>query len=446
MINVNGIKFEKTVTRPYPPLFHSLSFKGMSDKKNWNNFLWFPYGLDGFLDINSDIYYSHTHLHDLPLKIVAGLFKDKKKFLQLKRDTLRREAELLKARNGDWQSFFKAQIGYMTTLALYHICDDVIEQGIKKELLKKISLAATEKLMAEINIPIKDNFDKKKNLEILRNGVDSFLKKYSWFYFRYYRYGLYPRKDAEKLLGSLKKEHYFDHYQQEKEKLKRSLALAKRLLGEKAYYLDIMQFFIYYRTQRTDMLNKTVYEFHDKLVKLSDDLGLSYQELVHCTFEEIVSKNFPSRQVLQDRSVGYIFIGARGKYQILSGRQSGEFLKTLPEQETEGDKLSGRSIFFGQASGRVKIIKNNNDLKNIVVGDVLVTNMTTPNMTPTMKKAAAFVTDEGGITCHAAILAREMKKPCIVGTKIATKVLRDGDLVEVDANQGIVKVLKRNKK
>ena len=61
---------------------------------------------------------------------------------------------------------------------------------------------------------------------------------------------------------------------------------------------------------------------------------------------------------------------------------------------------------------------------------------------PAMEKAAAFVTDEGGITCHAAIVAREMKKPCIIGTKIATKVLKDGDLVEVDAEKGIVRILK----
>jgi len=59
-----------------------------------------------------------------------------------------------------------------------------------------------------------------------------------------------------------------------------------------------------------------------------------------------------------------------------------------------------------------------------------------------MKKAAAFVTDEGGITCHAAIVARELKKPCIIGTKIATQALKDGDEVEVDADKGAVKLLK----
>ena len=55
-----------------------------------------------------------------------------------------------------------------------------------------------------------------------------------------------------------------------------------------------------------------------------------------------------------------------------------------------------------------------------------------------MKKAAAFVTDEGGLLCHAAIIAREMKKPCVIGTGEATRVLRDGDRVRVDADSGMV--------
>jgi pyruvate,water dikinase len=67
--------------------------------------------------------------------------------------------------------------------------------------------------------------------------------------------------------------------------------------------------------------------------------------------------------------------------------------------------------------------------------------MTQPEFLPAMKKAVAIITDEGGLTCHAAIVARELKRPCIIGTKNATKILRDGDYVEVDANNGIIKIL-----
>ena len=72
-------------------------------------------------------------------------------------------------------------------------------------------------------------------------------------------------------------------------------------------------------------------------------------------------------------------------------------------------------------------------------GDILIANSTTPNYIPIMAKASAFLTDEGGITSHAAIVSRELGIPCIIGTKVATKVFKDGDLVEVDANEGVVR-------
>ena len=78
-------------------------------------------------------------------------------------------------------------------------------------------------------------------------------------------------------------------------------------------------------------------------------------------------------------------------------------------------------------------------------GDIMVTTMTQPTMVSLARKSLAIVTNEGGITSHAAILAREYNIPCIIGTKIATKVLHDGDLVEVDADNGVVRILERAK-
>ena len=96
----------------------------------------------------------------------------------------------------------------------------------------------------------------------------------------------------------------------------------------------------------------------------------------------------------------------------------------------------------GFARGHAKILKSAANLDKVKRGDILVAPMTIPDMVPAMEKAAAFVTDEGGILCHAAIVSREMKKPCIIGTKIATKALKDGDLVEVDADNGVVRIIK----
>jgi len=93
----------------------------------------------------------------------------------------------------------------------------------------------------------------------------------------------------------------------------------------------------------------------------------------------------------------------------------------------------------GIAKGVIKIVRYESEMAGFKKGQILVSPMTQPSFLPVMKKAAAFVTEEGGTLSHAAIVAREMKKPCVIGTKIATRVLKNGDKVEVDAIKGIVR-------
>ncbi len=104
-------------------------------------------------------------------------------------------------------------------------------------------------------------------------------------------------------------------------------------------------------------------------------------------------------------------------------------------------EFKGQSAFRGKVEGIVRMLRRRDQISDVKAGDIIVSPMTTPDFMPAMEVAAAFVTDEGGITCHAAIVARELKKPCIIGTKFATTLLKDGDRVEVDANQGIVRIL-----
>ena len=92
----------------------------------------------------------------------------------------------------------------------------------------------------------------------------------------------------------------------------------------------------------------------------------------------------------------------------------------------------------GSGSGTVRIIGSLADAARLQAGDVLVTHMTSPDWVPLMRKAAAIVTDAGGMTCHAAIVSRELGVPCVVGTADATRKLRDGELVTVDATHGSV--------
>ncbi len=112
----------------------------------------------------------------------------------------------------------------------------------------------------------------------------------------------------------------------------------------------------------------------------------------------------------------------------------------VSEKDKEGkeDILHGLGASPGVASGKVIKIKSVDELDKVAVGDILVTKMTDPNMVPAMKKAAGIITDEGGMTCHAAIVSRELGTPCIVGTQNATKILNEGDIITMDATNGVV--------
>lgn len=151
------------------------------------------------------------------------------------------------------------------------------------------------------------------------------------------------------------------------------------------------------------------------------------------------------RQFDEDFCLG---INADGTFDYYFGEEAAQIWDTVQTVLSAGDDstqdtLKGVVASRGSAKGRARIIKDFNDPRaaSFAEGDILVTSMTRPEFLPLMKLAAAFVTNEGGITSHAAIVAREMKKPCIIGTKVATQVLKDGDLVEVDAEKGVVRVI-----
>lgn len=113
---------------------------------------------------------------------------------------------------------------------------------------------------------------------------------------------------------------------------------------------------------------------------------------------------------------------------------------SLKKKKIRGIKqIKGIVASKGVARGKVKIVITIEDLKKVKKGDILVADETDPDFLPAMRKAKAIITDMGGLLCHAAIVSRELGIPCITGTKIATKILRDGDLVEVDARKGIVR-------
>ncbi|MEI6597068.1 MAG: PEP-utilizing enzyme [bacterium] len=138
--------------------------------------------------------------------------------------------------------------------------------------------------------------------------------------------------------------------------------------------------------------------------------------------------------------------GIDGKFKILEGQFGYDFIKKGKYKEifeARRNSVKGFGASLGRIRGKCVVADNLFMAKaKMKKGSILIVPYTGPEYLPILKLAKAVVTDTGGITSHAAIVSRELKKPCVIGTKIATKVFKDGDLVEVDANRGIVKIIK----
>ncbi len=162
--------------------------------------------------------------------------------------------------------------------------------------------------------------------------------------------------------------------------------------------------------------------------------------------ELLKGKKQIENKILKDRQRYYVLYLQNGKIRLYTGRKAQDLKKKQLPQEAEvfkTEEIKGTVASPGYVKGKTRIVNTKNQMEQMKKGEILVSIMTTPRLIPAVKKAIAIVTDEGGITCHAAIISRELKIPCIIGTKIATKVLKDGDLVEVDADKGVVRILKK---
>lgn len=190
--------------------------------------------------------------------------------------------------------------------------------------------------------------------------------------------------------------------------------------------------------------NNKMFEDLDLFIKyFCKKTGISKEDAMFLKSDEI-------RDVLEGRKVdlketnkrkdGCVFFTEAEKYICATGKKYLELKEIIEPKTTE---IKGYPASKGKATGKVKIHLSWVKSVDFDKGDIIVTGMTNPQMFPYLKKAAAIVTDEGGITSHAAIISRELGIPCIVGTKIATQVLKDGDLIEVDADKGTVKKLKK---
>jgi phosphoenolpyruvate synthase/pyruvate phosphate dikinase len=230
---------------------------------------------------------------------------------------------------------------------------------------------------------------------------------------------------------------------EEKAKIIKSVSLAAKYKK----LVKLLDFFCAFQDERKAVALKAHHYLSIFLNEVSRRTGISRSLLYWCTPYEIplVLKGKFDVSELKKRQEHMTLIVDVDGMEILTGNTS---LKK--EKELLGAKsMHGISEFEGMRAqggkivGKVVKVLDPREQKRFKEGSILVTTMTSPDFVPIIKKAAAIVTDEGGLTSHASIVAREFGVPCVIGTKISTEVLEDDDTVEVNANHGLVKIIEK---
>lgn len=334
----------------------------------------------------------------------------------------------------------------------------LVGNALRKKLIDLLPQTSDTQKQEWLNVlihPSKENYyvmEEKSFYHLVNNyGNDQFsklldahLQKFSWIGARgwWLKYVWKKEDIIERIKQAIGTKHNDIHrILQEREQESKKLANTLNLEGNEL--LELAREFAYLRTWRTDVIYRAGYRARNLFSRIAEVSGFSKEDMVYLIKDEIIAMlthhNIVSQDEIKKRKEFFTVLIWDYKPTIYSGKEMAKEFESLFDLNISSYEVQGQSAFSGKVQGRVKLVLTAEDVKDVKKGDILVAVMTFPHFIAAMEKAAAFVTDEGGILCHAAIISREMKKPCVISTKEGTKIFNDGDLVEVDADKGIVK-------
>jgi phosphohistidine swiveling domain-containing protein len=187
---------------------------------------------------------------------------------------------------------------------------------------------------------------------------------------------------------------------------------------------------------RKDIISQANLKLKEYLIPISTKVGIPIDDIINLSYDEIVNDSLSRDDLvslIESREKGFVNISLNKFYTFYD-------IDSFQENSyafDEDSQIKGICASAGYTVGKVKLIEKDDDY-HPEKDDILVASMTSVDTVNYLRETKGIITDEGGITCHAAIVARELGKPCIVGSKIATKQLSDGDYVILDSNNGLV--------
>ncbi|MBU0597977.1 hypothetical protein KKF61_03185 [Patescibacteria group bacterium] len=247
------------------------------------------------------------------------------------------------------------------------------------------------------------------------------------------------KKDIDLLVVYKKELNQINKIKQAKQKIIKKYKVNKYITN----IVRLMEEFTIIHDSKKGVILRNNHSLHLFLREISKRTGIPLIELFYSTaFEigDILLKRKYDRKLFKQRIKACAFIFNNRSHLVVSGHDLKKLnIKKLYGIQKKITVVQGVCACPGNIEGQVRVVVNDKDFRLMKKGEILITNNTTPEFVPLMKKARAVVTEQGGMTTHAAIVSRELGVPCVIGTKNATLVFKTGDRVKVNALKGVVK-------
>ena len=452
------------------PTYTYLLWEGLT--KHYNKNVKFKYEINNMINLNNDLAVDISEWNKLIKRINQHLERNQDMLKVLMEQAQKLDIGLLNLTNeinsideiknsfGLLKLFFQKSYEFGAFNIFTLLVEKKLEDGLKK-ILKKEKNA--NEIFQILTTPIEPNAVQEKELDLLKIAISpknkqdilikNHLDKFAWLKNVSYNGDFYNKKDIINEIKEIKnpRKKLNESILKYKQQRKSFNKYFNKLSNKNKILVETLSSSINFRSWRTERFYHNAFKLDNFFKKISKVYKIkNYRDIFYLTPPEIlelIKSEKVDKNTINSRKNGYIMVSDKHSTRIYSGDIINDFKDKINLKENTNNisaHLRGQIAFPGIIKGQAKIINSKKEFQKIRNNDIIVTEMTTPDFVSILKKASAIITNEGGITSHAAIIARELSKPCIIGTKIATQVLKDGDYVEVDANKGVVRILENN--
>lgn len=313
---------------------------------------------------------------------------------------------------------------------------------------EELELVREKRLRNEIAIQCQ-KYKKYEDLpRILEQKLIQHAEQFGWINTSYHvGVGLSARDFFEKIQAENPEESREEMLEQRKREKNTLTKLKKHLSKEDQSIIESMQTIMYLRNYQKETVNECQYKSEIFLRKIAQEIDLEWDTFLAFSSREIkefIENKLPKKGYLQKakkRQKEFVIEWVDADVYVYEEGLEKYFKKVAKNEPEQTKTIQWSPAYKWKTSGTVRVIHKKSDIELFIPGEILVTNMTSIDYVHIMGRASAIITNEGGITCHAAIFSRELRIPCIIGTKNATEILKTGDFVEVDAENGVVNIL-----